>query len=167
MTKPFCVIISLLMWTATAGAQSLRECRDPHGNVWYQERPCPAEAAPGNVLRKCVDSKGKATFQNAMCPTGSRETKARTYQPEYQPTYNARSAAEKIEADRQAIRRDNAMRRLHSSGGATGASIGLARNPDRCEAAKRERQRAFDQNWRRRSTDYSRAWDDHVRDACK
>lgn len=148
-------------------AQSQYECRDASGQVWLQAARCPADSAPPHVLRKCVDAKGGVSYQNAACPAGSREQNARAYQPEYERTYDAGSAAAKVEADRQALRRDNAARRGHGSAGPQGAGIGLASDPDRCERAKLLRKQAFDANWRHRTIEFSRGWDDFVRQECR
>ena len=125
-----------------------------------------AQSQP-HVLRKCVDAKGGVSYQNAACPAGSREASAREYRPEADVAYDANSAARKIEADRQAIRRGNAASQSGRSRNPVGASIGLSRDQNRCEAAKRKRQAAFDRNWRHRSGEFSRRWDDYVRQECK
>lgn len=125
-----------------------------------------AQSQP-HVLRKCVDTKGGVSYQNAACPAGSRETDVREYRPEADVAYDADSATREIEADRQAIRRDNATRRSGGSRNPVGANIGLSRDQNRCEAAKRKRQAAFDRNWRHRTVEFSRRWDDYVRQECR
>ena len=140
--------IALALWLGVLSASTLAQSQ-PH------------------VLRKCVDAKGGVSYQNAACPAGSREAGAREYRPEADVVYDADSASRKIEADRQAIRRDNAQRRPGGNRNGVGANIGLSRDENRCEAAKRKRQAAFDRNWRHRTVEFSRRWDDYVRQECR
>lgn len=124
-----------------------------------------ADAA--RVLRKCVDAKGNVSYQNEACSAGFREAGATAYTPEPEIRYDARSAAAKIEADRQAIRRDNALRGAYRGSVGQGAQIGMAHDPDRCERAKAQRKAAFDAAWRHRTVEFSRSWDDYVRRECR
>ncbi|WP_162374422.1 DUF4124 domain-containing protein [Pseudoxanthomonas sangjuensis] len=158
------VLVAALLSAPSAAAQSSRECRDRNGNVWYQDAPCPGRAAPANILRKCVDGKGHVSYQNATCPAGSREMKAQAYQPEPQRAYDARSAAAKIEADRQALRQSNSPRRSYRS---MGASIPVDSNSSACESAKANREAVLKTVGIRRTFDLLRSLDDAVRAACK
>lgn len=124
-------------------------------------------SATSHVLRKCVGPKGAVSYQNDACAAGFREVGTHSYTPENEARYDAYSAAAKIEADRQAIRRDNARRGAYQGSGPQGTQIGLANDPDRCDRAKAQRKAAFDANWRHRTVEFSRSWDDYVRRECR
>lgn len=134
------VIAALSLLSCTASAQSVYKCRDAKGSPVYQSEPC-------SNAEKRWDAK-----------------------PEPPPTYDDLRARELVrqrqEAESAQLRRAAGRDRPQQAIGANLPAYAGA-NPDRCENAKRERQRVLDQVGLKRNFDLLRRLDDMVYNACK
>lgn len=130
---------------------------------WLLVLALASSGASAQSVYKCVASNGVASFQSEPCSDPAQVRKVWDATPPHLSNaeqWQIHNARKKAASDAAYLRR-----LAHGNGTGSGSTMAGIGN-DRCGAAKRDRDRFYANNPRRRSKDMER-WNKYVYDACK
>lgn len=134
------------------------------GIAWLAMFACGLASA--QQVHKCVGRDGVASYQNSPCAASQRHVKSWDVPAEPQPTLAAAGETHRPRvADPRP--RSHQPRTKRARGGAQAHLIAIDGGGARCDAAKRQRERAIAHAGLRRDFDLLSRLDERVREACR